>query len=495
MWLLILLILAVPELSQAEPAPAAAPKAEIIGIRSGPFVDKVMGKNVMRYVFDLSHPVAAEGFVVVGGTSPRLAIAINGATLASGANLTVEDELVSKISYIANSTGTQVLFDLTRKVTKNDFKVFTLPGSPQGNKMYRVVVDVNRDSKGEVQEKPKKVLSQGPELLQLRSYTHVDAVTGASKLRIVLDSNVPVDPITSLSLSPLPRLIVDMKGAGLGKIDREYEFDGKIVDRAVLMPGSGLAESRLLVDLPLVIDSSDYKVFTLPGDTKADKPFRLVIDINQKIPIGNFKFSAGLAHKIIVIDPGHGGSDPGAIGLGGLQEKNVNLAVALQVKGLLQKAGAKVTLTRETDIDVYGPDASDVEELKSRTTIANNRKADAFVSIHSNSSVNRDVGGTSTYYYQKTAYDIMLAQTMQQSLLKAGGLVDRRVNATNFFVNKRTTMPSVLVELAFLSNKNEEKLLGSPQFQQQMAQGIVAGLDNFFAQASKQGGESSVSEK
>jgi N-acetylmuramoyl-L-alanine amidase len=270
---------------------------------------------------------------------------------------------------------------------------------------------------------------------------------------------------------------------------RNYDFDGKIVDRAVIVPGTGSTESRLVVDLPMAVEPADYKIFALPGDPKADKPFRIVIDINQKIPQINFKYSAGLANKVIVIDPGHGGSDPGAIGQGGLQEKAVNLAVALKTKALLEKAGAKVVMTRDKDVDVYGPDASDVEELKSRTTIANTLKADVFISIHSNSTVNREIGGTSTYFFQKTRFDILLAQAIQQSILQAGGLGDRKIHASNFFVNKRTIMPSALIELAFLSNPKEEKLLGSPQFQQQMAQGIVAGLDKFFAQASKLGGE------
>jgi N-acetylmuramoyl-L-alanine amidase len=488
MWLLFLWICALPQVSLAEEV-AVPTKAEITSIRSGPFVDKAMGKNVMRYVFDVSSPVDADGFVVVGGASPRIAIAIKSAVPAKGVSLVVEDELVSRASYTVNAAGTQVLFELAQKVSASDFKVFTLPGNPQGNKTYRVVVDINRNPKGADQEKTARQPIRGSELLQVRSYTHTDAVTGESKLRMVLDSSVPVVATAALSSSPFPRLIIDVKGAAPGKIDREYEFDGKIVDRAVIMPGDGVNDSRLVVDLPLVFEPGDYKLFTLPGDANADKPFRIVIDINKKLPPMTFKFTSGLADKVIVIDPGHGGSDPGAIGQGGLQEKTVNLAVALQTKVLLQKAGAKVLMTRETDRDVYGPDASDVEELKSRTTIANLQKADVFISIHSNSSANREVSGTSTYFYRKTAYDGLLAQTIQQSLLQAGGLVDRRVNVANFYVTKRAHMPAALIELAFLSNKNEEKLLGSPQFQQQMAQGIVQGLEKFFAQASKQGGD------
>jgi N-acetylmuramoyl-L-alanine amidase len=485
MWCLLLWCLAIPQISLAEPAE----KAEITGIRSGPFVDKVLGTNVMRYVFDVSRPVTAEGFVVVGGATSRLAVVMKEAAPANGVSLEVEDELVSRAICTVNSVGTQMMFELTQRISDNDFRVFTLPGNPQGNKQFRVVVDISRNPKPATPDKQVKPVVKGAELLQMRSYTHVDAVTGASKVRVVLDSSVPVVASATLSSSPLPRLLVDVKGAAPGKIGREYEFDNKIIDRAVILPGIGNTDSRLVVDLPLMIESSDYKLFTLPGDPKADKPFRVVLDIDKKLPPVNFTFAPGLANKVIVIDPGHGGSDPGAIGLSGLQEKTANLAVAMQTKALLQKAGAKVFMTRETDIDVYGPDASDVEELKSRTTIANNRKADVFISIHSNSSVNREVSGTSTYYYQKTAYDAMLAQAIQQSLLQASGLVDRRVNSANFYVIKRTMMPAALIELAFVSNKNDEKLLGSPQFQQQMAQGIVRGLDTFFAQASKQGGE------
>lgn len=486
MWILFCFFLSVPHVSLAE---SVAGKAEITGIRSGPFVDKTLGTNVMRYVFDVTQPVRAEGFIVVGGASPRLAIVLKDAVPAKDASLAVEDEVVSRAGYTVNSVGTQVMFELSRKVGTDDFRVFSLPGNQQANKSYRVVVDINRNAKGETQAKPVQPAVQGPELLQMRSYTHIDAVTGASKLRMVLDSTVPVESSAIVSSSPLPRLIVDIKGAVPGKIEKEYDFDGKIAERAVIVAGSGAKDSRVVIDLPLMIESDDYKVFTLPGDPKADKPYRVVIDINKKLPAMSIKYSAGFANKVIVIDPGHGGSDPGAIGASGLKEKTITLAVAQQTKALLQKAGAKVIMTRETDVDVYGPDASDVEELKSRTTVANNNKADVFVSIHINSSVSKEVGGTSTFYYQKTPYDAMLAQVMQKSLLQASGLDDRRANATNFYVNRRTLMPSVLVELAFISNKNEEKLLASPQFQQQMAQGIVHGLEKFFEQASKQGGE------
>lgn len=483
MWCLLLWCLMLPQVSLAGPAA----KAEITGIRSGPFVDKALGTNVMRYVFDVSRPVTAEGLVAAGGASPRLSLRIKDAAPAAGVSLDVADDLVSRATSVVTASGTQVTLDLHQKISNNDFKVFTLPGNPEANKVFRVVVDINRNPGAAAQ--PPKPAVKGAELVAMRSFTHVDAVTGASKIRLVLDSSVPVTAAATLSASPLPRLLVDVKGAVPGNIDREYQFDGKIIDRAAITAGPGGDASRLIVDLPIMLEPADYKLFTLPADPKAGRPFRIVLDINRKMSPLTFTFTPGLANKVIVIDPGHGGSDPGAIGLSGLQEKTVNLAVALKTKALLQKAGAKVILTRETDIDVYGPDASDVEELKSRTTIANNQKADIFISIHANSSVSREASGTSTYFYPKTPYDAMLAQNIQQELLKAGGLTDRRINSANFYVIKRTLMPGVLIEMAFISNKNDEALLGSPPFQQQMAQGIMRGIEKFLMQASKQGGE------
>lgn len=486
MWLLLICFMTIPQLPLAE----SAAKAEITGLRSAPFVDKALGIDVMRYVFDISQPIEAEGFVVVGGSAPQLAIVLKEAAPAKDVQLTVAaDELVRQVKSTVNSAGTQVLLELTRKLTVSDFRVFILPGDRQANKTFRVVVDINRNPNTALPGKKVKPVVRGPQLLQLRSYTHVDAVTGANTLRVVLDSSVPVKAAATLSSAPLPRMLVEISGAAPGNIEREYELDGTIVDRAVIIPGSKDKSSRLVVDLPLMLEPDDYKLFTLPADKKADRPFRVVLDIKKKEPPQKFAFTSGLKKKVIVIDPGHGGSDPGAIGLAGLQEKSVNLAVALKAKELLQKAGAKVFLTRETDIDVYGPAATAVEELKSRTTIAHTQKADIFISIHSNASVNRTVSGTSTYFYQKTPYDALLAQSIQNELVQAGGLTDRRIHAANFYVVKRTMMPAALLELAFISNKDDEKLLGSPKFQEKMAQGIVRGIDKFFTQASKQGGE------
>lgn len=335
---------------------------------------------------------------------------------------------------------------------------------------------------------PVQADSSGAEqLTQLRWANHTDAVSGTSSLRLVFDVSGPVSVDSSVIATPTPRLVVAVKGAVPGQIADSVDFDGKIADgMAVSADGKN---TKITIDLPLMPQDDDYKVFTLPQDVANNKPNRVVIDINKPVPPVVFNYTPGLQNKTIVIDPGHGGSDPGAIGPNRVTEKAVNLGVALKVKALLEKAGAKVIMTRTGDNDVYGPNSSAVDELKSRVTVANVRKADLFISIHANSFGNPTVGGTATYYYKKSAYDTMLARAIQSSIAPAGGLQDRGIYAANFYVIKRTIMPAVLVETAFVSNPNEEKLLNDPVFQQKIAQGIVQGMDNFFAQAARMGGE------
>ncbi len=328
----------------------------------------------------------------------------------------------------------------------------------------------------------------GEQLTLIRWANHIDAVTGAGKLRIVIDTTGPVQVSSSVAPLPTPRLIVNVKGAVPGQTDCDLDLDGKLADR-IVMKSDDDRNTTVVVEMPLTPEDGDYRVFTLPKDVANNKPFRVVIDVNQPLPPVKFNFTPGLKDKLIVIDPGHGGSDPGAIGLSGMPEKDVNLAVALKVKDLLVKAGAKVVMTHQDDRDVFGPNASAVDELKARATIANVKKADIFVSIHSNAALNRDANGTTTYFFPKSRYDVQLAKNLQNGMLQTAGLQDKGFLSANFYVIKRTVMPAALVELAFLSNPNEEKYLANPQFQQKLADGIVQGMDRFFAQVSKPGGD------
>ncbi|HWR41817.1 MAG TPA: N-acetylmuramoyl-L-alanine amidase [Sporomusa sp.] len=326
-------------------------------------------------------------------------------------------------------------------------------------------------------------ISRQLELSQVRWANHTEALTGTAMMRLVMDVSGPVEASGVVIAGPTPRLSVTIKGTTPGKAIEDLTFDGKVIEK-VSFDVSG-QDTKVTFDLPLMVEDTDYRVFTLPSDAKANKPFRVVVDVNKPVPMPDFSFTTGLKNKVIAIDPGHGGSDPGAIGPSQYQEKTATLAVAQNVRTLLEKAGARVIMTRQDDRDVYGPNASAVDELKARSTAANSRKADVFLSIHMNAFPDRTVGGTSTYYYQKTKYDSMLARALQTSLIEAGKLQDRRTNPANFYVIKRTQMPAALIELAFISNPDEEKLLSSPDFQQKMSLGIVRGLERFFDQAAK----------
>ncbi|MBP1764299.1 MAG: amiC 1 [Firmicutes bacterium] len=326
-----------------------------------------------------------------------------------------------------------------------------------------------------------------PEMTNVRWAVSNDAVTGVAKLRLVFDVSGPVQVSSSMSASPSPRLTVDIKGAGRGSVPDTLDFDGNFINKVSVVEKTE-DTSTLLVDIPTVLGDGDYRVFTLRNDPAAKRPYRIVIDINKPVPPVIYHFTPGLEDKVIVLDPGHGGSDPGAIGLGGTYEKTITLAVAGKVKKLLEKAGAEVIMTRQDDCDVAWRNATDVAELSARTSVANNKKADIFISIHTNAFTNRTVGGAAVYYSAKSMYDSLLAQSLDSALTQNSKFADRGIYRGNLYVTKNTLMPAALLEMAFISNPNEEKLLCSPVVQQQIAQNIVNGLDRFFAEAARLGG-------
>ncbi|ANB59314.1 N-acetylmuramoyl-L-alanine amidase [Anoxybacteroides amylolyticum] len=182
----------------------------------------------------------------------------------------------------------------------------------------------------------------------------------------------------------------------------------------------------------------------------------------------------GLKGKKIIVDPGHGGHDTGAIGPTGLKEKEITLNTALLLKEELEKAGAIVTLTRSTDVFL---------ELFERTAIANNSDYDAFISIHADSYAKTSTG-TTTYYNVTTNFNgpksKTLAQYVQQSLVAQLKTPNRGYKEQKFYVNRKNELPSILVELAYVSNPNEEALLKTKAFLQKAAVGIRQGLEQYF---------------
>lgn len=181
--------------------------------------------------------------------------------------------------------------------------------------------------------------------------------------------------------------------------------------------------------------------------------------------------------KLIVIDPGHGGSDPGAQNpSAGLIEKNLTLDIARRLRTILQAEGWQVVMTRDSDKDVGYAFDSDKTELQARADVANKIGARMFISIHINSFTSPGLSGTTTYYYKPQ--DLMLANNINRAL-SALPTKDDGVRKANFYVLHHTTMPSALIEVAFLSNPDDARLLQSPAFLQDVARDIGKGVDSY----------------
>lgn len=189
-------------------------------------------------------------------------------------------------------------------------------------------------------------------------------------------------------------------------------------------------------------------------------------------PISEKGTGTGIKGQRIVIDAGHGDHDPGAVS-NGVREKDIVLDVALRVETLLKNAGADVLMTRSNDSFL---------SLEERTKFANNNQADAFVSIHANAATNTSANGTETYWDKTNAAaeSEELAKSIQEKLIEKLGTNDRGVRQSGFYVIKNTKMPSVLVELGFVTNPEEAKKLADNTFRQKAAEAIYEGIVEFY---------------
>ena len=178
----------------------------------------------------------------------------------------------------------------------------------------------------------------------------------------------------------------------------------------------------------------------------------------------------------VVIDPGHGGPDSGAIGIGGLREAEVVLDVSKRVRSLLTEKGVNVRMTRNKEVDL---------DLPPRVSIANKADADIFVSIHANASrgKRRDINGLETFYY-KGWRGRLLAKKIQKQILKVSpGSPDRGVRQGRFFVIKNTKMPAVLVEIGFLTGRLDARRLEKSIHRERMAYAITKGILEYLYKA------------
>lgn len=348
--------------------------------------------------------------------------------------------------------------------------------------------------------------------------TGIRVSTDADKTRIVVDGTKETEYKVSVISNP-QRIIIDIQNAWVSpNVKKATNIDSRFA-KAVRIAQHDSSTVRVVVESSM--GKNNYKVFALKGGTTA---YRVVMDFGKvgggsknsgidfnpqpkpdtsgssttgsntnkgdtvgTTPSGTSTepaFTPGLKGKIIALDAGHGGSDTGAIGPTGVTEKGVTLRVAKALQKLLQAEGATVLMTRTTDTEVSPKkaNASDVEELQARCDVGNDGNADIFISMHMDSFTNSTPSGTTGYYYTKgSRAGQRLAQYLSEGVVTALGTGNRGTKSCNFYVVKHTDMPATLVEMAFISNDKEEKLMNSEAGINRAAEGLLNGLRRFFS--------------
>jgi len=216
------------------------------------------------------------------------------------------------------------------------------------------------------------------------------------------------------------------------------------------------------------------RVFSQPG---ANAPGGWKYGVSSDIPVA-------ANPRLIVIDPGHGGSDPGAM-RADVVEKIVNLDISKRLRDILIARGWQVSMTRDTDRDVYSANDSAREELQARCDVANSAGARLFVSVHANTAGSASVSG-STFYVSKPM-DTAFARAVQRRVTAQSGTADDGLQKAKFYVTMHTNMPAVLIESAFMTNPADYQLLLSRDWRQHMAQAIADGIGDYAGSSSAAG--------
>ncbi len=193
--------------------------------------------------------------------------------------------------------------------------------------------------------------------------------------------------------------------------------------------------------------------------------------------------STVLAGRLIVVDPGHGGIDTGARSSSGTLEKDITLEVSKRLAEMLGQAGAAVILTRECDMWLADPDAPHKKrsDLIKRVDIANRNNADVFISIHVNNFIyDRGSRGAQTFSHPGSEESKILSEFIQNELARVLRNTNRRPKQIDYFI-RHSKVPAVIVEIGFLSNPAEERLLLDSAYQSKMAFAIYCGLVRYFA--------------
>ncbi len=332
----------------------------------------------------------------------------------------------------------------------------------------------------------------------------------------IMCSGQPNGNINYFSLKEPDRVVVDFKGMGYAdgdgtiKMDADYipsvrtgvdsERTRVVIDvdnledysvsvglRQVVIHASSYTDSEVGIDYakptvkPTVAPTSKPAVTQSPSATTTPKPTPKPTPRPAPVTVkktGLVQATAEDKSKIIMLDAGHGGSDPGATRvLNGqeIYEKVLTLSVAKKVKAILESYGYTVMMTRTGDT---------LPTLIERPQMANNNNCAMFVSIHMNAAENPDAYGTEVYYSDENnhqRYNMIsqeLAENVLETMIKNMGTRDRGVRMANWAVIRRSYMPAVLIEVGFMSNENELSKLVNSGFQDKVAKGIAEGIVN-----------------
>ena len=446
---------------------AVAEAAQITDVKWG--VDK---NNVLRLVVDITD--AAGYDVKLEGAKLKLTVNAKAAGQIPKMKK-IKSTLADELRVVDGSSYTEVHLPLNQQINAGDYKAFVLKQDAKTGRPFRVVLDVWAAKTAATNN------------------SAAAASTGAAASKPVVSSKPvvgsrPVKSAASENYQPISKPVNEVKTPVVST--QRPTSNAQVA--TTQKPAAEVKAPVASAQKPAATKASGPKVIVIPknnGDnnkatsqkggkvtTKSDKE-ELPLAIKAK---SKFRTGGGIKDKIITLDPGHGGSDPGAIGASGLKEKQITLEISMRVKELLEKEGAKVFMTRTTDKDVYAPNASDRAELQARVNVAEKHNSDLFLSLHINSSVNKSVGGFSSYYYPKTDNDLKIAKAIQDKFAKNFGVDNLGVRQANFYVVKRCSMPATLLEMCFISNPKEEKLMKSKWFQKKTARLIVEGVKNYF---------------
>lgn len=197
---------------------------------------------------------------------------------------------------------------------------------------------------------------------------------------------------------------------------------------------------------------------------------------------GNMKIQED-NRKVIAVDPGHGGADPGMVGVSGLEEKGINLEIAGKLERVLTDKGYHVVMTRKEDQGIYDSSAPNKKSQDMQRRIAFLEKASPVltVSIHQNSYPQEEIKGAQVFYYTHSEEGKKAAEIMQESLLVLDDTNHRKAKANDtYYLLKRTESPTIIVECGFLTNTEEAGLLKQEEYQKKVAEAIVAGIKAYM---------------